>query len=306
MTAGAARRPAILVHGGCGNPTGGTVEHEQDFHDGIEVAVAAAAALLAAGGSAVDAAQAAVARLEDHPAFNAGRGSVLTSDATVEMDAAIACGRTRRTGAVAAVTSVRHPVTLARTVMEQTGYAMLVGEGAERLAAEHDVAREDPSWFVTKRQLRRLERARAGQAHEDPGDSPIGTVGAVVLDASGALAAATSTGGRRGQPPGRVGDSPIVGAGTFADDRVAVSATGNGEALIALCGAHEVSALVRHAGMDLSGACDAVVASVEPHGGEVGLIALDAGGNFAMPFDTTLMHRGWKLGDGPIETAVFR
>jgi L-asparaginase/beta-aspartyl-peptidase (threonine type) len=131
-------------------------------------------------------------------------------------------------------------------------------------------------------------------------------VGAVVLDSEGHLAAATSTGGRRGQRPGRVGDSPIVGAGTYADGRVAVSATGNGEAIIGLCGGHEVSALMRHAGMSLSEACDAVVAAVEPFGGEVGLIALDRDGALAMPFDTTLMHRGWKVGDGPVETAVFR
>jgi isoaspartyl peptidase/L-asparaginase-like protein (Ntn-hydrolase superfamily) len=179
---------------------------------------------------------------------------------------------------------------------------MVVGPGADRLAAELELELMDPAWFVTKRQLRRLHRAQEGVAHQDAGDTPIGTVGAVVLDDDGALAAATSTGGRRGQRPGRVGDSPIVGAGTFADSQVAVSATGNGEALMQRCGAHEVSALMRHAGLGLAEACAAVVEGVE----EVGLIALDAAGNLAMPFDTTLMHRGWKLAEGPVETRVFR
>ncbi|MEA2441685.1 MAG: L-asparaginase / beta-aspartyl-peptidase [Thermoleophilaceae bacterium] len=291
-----------MVHGGCGNPVGGTVEDEGEYRRGLEEAVLAASAALTAGTGALGAAQAAVARLEDNPVFNAGRGSVLTADGTVEMDAAVMCGRTGGAGAVAAVTSVRHPVALARAVMETTADVMLVGHGAERLAAELGHERMDPAWFVTQRQLRRLRRAQEGRAHEDAGDTPIGTVGAVVLDGEGALAAATSTGGRRAQRPGRVGDSPIIGAGTFADAHVAVSATGNGEALMRRCGAHEVSALVRHAGLGLAEACEAVLDGID----EVGLIAVDAAGNLAMPFDTTLMHRGWRVDDGPVETRVFR
>jgi isoaspartyl peptidase/L-asparaginase-like protein (Ntn-hydrolase superfamily) len=292
----------IVVHGGCGNPAGGTVAHEEDYHRGLEEAVGAAAAALTAGAGAVGAVQAAVSRLEDAPMFNAGRGSVLTADATVETDAAIMCGRSGRAGAVAALTTVRHPVALARAVMETTADVMLVGAGAERLAAERGLERMAPDWFVTQRQLERLRRAQSGVAHEDPGDTPIGTVGAVVLDDDGALAAATSTGGRRGQWPGRVGDSPIIGAGTFADERVAVSATGNGEAMVRTCGAHELSALMRLGGLDLPAACERVTGGIE----EVGLIAVDSDGNFAMPFDTTLMHRAWKVGDGPVETRVFR
>jgi isoaspartyl peptidase/L-asparaginase-like protein (Ntn-hydrolase superfamily) len=160
----------------------------------------------------------------------------------------------------------------------------------------------DPSWFVTSRQRERLRRSQEGVAHEDPGDTPIGTVGAVVLDSDGALAAATSTGGRRGQRPGRVGDSPIVGAGAFADSVVAVSATGNGEEMMRGCRAHEVSALMRLAGLDLEAACARAIEGVE----EIGLIAVDASGEIAMPFDTTLMHRAWKRGAGPVETRVFR
>jgi beta-aspartyl-peptidase (threonine type) len=292
----------IVVHGGCGNPSGGTVQHEEDYHRGLEEAVRAAAAALTAGAGALGAAQAAVSRLEDAPMFNAGRGSVLTADATVEMDAAIMCGVRARAGSVAALTTVRHPIALARAVMETTEDVMLVGAGAEQLAASCELERMDPAWFVTERQLERLRRAQRGVAHEDPGDTPIGTVGAVVLDDEGALAAATSTGGRRGQRAGRVGDSPIVGAGVFADATVAVSATGNGEAMVQTCGAHEVSALMRHAGLDLVAACDRVTGGIE----EIGLIAVDSEGNFTMPFDTTLMHRGWKVGDGPVETRVFR
>jgi beta-aspartyl-peptidase (threonine type) len=292
----------IVVHGGCGNPSGGTVEHEEDYHRGLEEAVRAAAAALTAGAGAVGAAQAAVSRLEDAPMFNAGRGSVLTAEGRVELDAAVMCGSTGRAGACATVTTVRHPVALARSIMEETDDVLVVGPGADRLAAELGLELMDPSWFVTERQRERLRRALEGLAHEDPGDTPIGTVGAVVLDSEGALAAATSTGGRRGQRPGRVGDSPIVGAGTFADQGVAVSATGNGEEMIRACRAHEVSALMRHAGLDLASACSAVMDGVE----EIGLIAVDAHGNLAMPFDTTLMHRGWKVGAGPVETRVFR
>jgi beta-aspartyl-peptidase (threonine type) len=293
--------PVILVHGGCGNPAGGAIEHEDDYHRGIAEAVAAAAAALTAGAGAVGAVQAAVSRMEDSPIFNAGRGSVLTSDATVEMDAAIMDGRSGRAGAVAAVTTVRHAVALAREVMDSTPYVTFAGPGADRLAAERGLERMDPGWFVTNRQRERLRRAQAGEAHQDAGDNPIGTVGAVVLDADGALAAATSTGGRRNQPPGRVGDSPIVGAGTYADERVAVSATGNGERLVERCAAHEISALMRHRGVGLAAACEEATRGIE----EVGLIAVDAEGNFAMPFDTTLMHRGWKLGSEAVETAVF-
>ena len=296
----------IAVHGGCGNPSGGTIRGEDDYHRGLSEAVLAAAAALTAGAGALGAAQAAVSRLEDAPMFNAGRGSVLTADATVEMDAAIMCGRRGLAGSVAAVTTVRHPVALARAVMETTGDVMLVGAGAEALVAstevELELERMDPAWFVTSRQRERLRRAQEGVAHEDPGDTPIGTVGAVVLDADGALAAATSTGGRRGQRPGRVGDSPIVGAGVFADRTVAVSATGNGEAMVRTCGAHEVSALMRHAGLSLEAACERVVDGID----EIGLIAVDSQGNLTMPFDTTLMHRGWKLGDGPVETRIWR
>jgi L-asparaginase / beta-aspartyl-peptidase len=294
--------PVIVVHGGCGNPSGGAIEHEEDYHRGLYEAVAAASAVLTAGAGAIGAVEAAVSRLEDAPMFNAGRGSVLTADGRAEMDAAIMDGSSGRAGAVAAVGRVRHPVGLARSVMTSTDDVLVVGAGADALARDLELEVMDPSWFVTARQRERLRRSLEGVAHEDPGDTPIGTVGAVALDSSGALAAATSTGGRRGQRPGRVGDSPVIGAGTFADRHVAISATGNGEEVVRRCVAHEVSALVRLGGLSLEEACDTAVRGID----EVGLIAVAADGSTAMPFDTTLMHRGWKVGAGPIETRVYR
>jgi beta-aspartyl-peptidase (threonine type) len=293
--------PVIVVHGGCGNPSGGTVAHEEDYHRGLYEAVAAAAAVLSAGAGAVGAVEAAVSRLEDAPMFNAGRGSVLTSEGRVEMDAAIMDGSRGHCGACACVSTVRHPVGLARSIMAATDDVLVVGSGADELAGQLGLERQPPEWFVTGRQRERLRRSQEGVAHEDPGDTPIGTVGAVVLDSSGALAAATSTGGRRGQRPGRVGDSPVIGAGTFADAHVAVSATGNGEEVVRRAVAHEVSAHMRLGGLSLEEACAAAVSGIN----EVGLIAVDASGAVATPFDTTIMHRGWKVGAEPIETRVY-
>jgi isoaspartyl peptidase/L-asparaginase-like protein (Ntn-hydrolase superfamily) len=281
--------PTIVVHGGAGDPVDGVIADEAPYHAALEEALRAGAAVLAAGADALGAAQAAVARLEDAPVFNAGRGSVLTSAGTVEMDAAIADGRTRNAGAVAVVTTVRHPIALARAVMDSTPHLMFAGAGAERLADELGLERVDQSWLITDR-----ERAR----HEG------GTVGAVVLDAHGGLAAATSTGGLRGQPPGRVGDTPVIGAGTWADETVAVSATGDGEGMIRRAAAHEISALVRHTGLDVTSACERVLGDVRELGGTGGLIAVDAAGGFATPFTTAVMHRGWLIGGGEPQTAV--
>jgi L-asparaginase / beta-aspartyl-peptidase len=282
--------PTIVVHGGAGR----SVEDAAPYHAALAEALQAGASALPAG--AVAAAIVAVERLEDSTLFNAGRGSVLTSEGRVEMDAAVMCGRTRRAGAVAAVTGVRHPIALAHAVMEHTPHVLLASEGAERLAAEVGLERVDPDWLVSDRQRERFLR-RGGEEGSDGG-----TVGAVVLDSAGGLAAATSTGGRRGQLPGRVGDSPLIGAGTYADDRMAVSATGDGEQIVLAVATHELSALVRHAGLDLESACATVLSSVEG----AGLIAIDADGNVATPFNTPAMHRGRLVGDGPIETAVGR
>lgn len=279
----------MVVHGGCGNPRGDAIRDEQGYHDVLRAAVAAADEKLAAGGAALDAAQAAVEVLEDAPQFNAGRGSVLTAEGTVEMDAALMSGHDGRAGAVAAVTTPRHAIALARAVMDHTPHVMLAGQGAERLAGRHDIERMAPDWFVTERQRERWWKAR-------------GTVGAVVLDDERRLAAATSTGGTSGQLEGRVGDSPLIGAGTWADRRVAVSTTGDGEAMIRVAAAHSVAALVEHGGAPLAEACERVAGSID---GEAGLIAVDRDGNVALPFNTRVMHRAVRRGDDRVETAVW-
>jgi L-asparaginase / beta-aspartyl-peptidase len=283
----------IVVHGGCGNPAAGVVRDEPAYHRGIEDALSAGSAVLEGGGSALDAVVAAVESLEDCELFNAGRGSVLTSEGGVELDASIMSGADLRAGAVAAVTRVRHPVSLARVVMESTPHVLMVGPGAERLAVSHELELCDDDWFVTERQRERWMASK-------------GTVGAVALDAEGHLAAATSTGGVRGQLPGRVGDSPLIGAGTFADDSVcAISATGDGELIVRTSLAAEVAGLIRHTGLGLEEACQrAIKERILPLRGDAGMIALDPDGNVAMPANTTVMHRGTKRNGGPSETAV--
>jgi beta-aspartyl-peptidase (threonine type) len=284
----------IAVHGGCGNPAAGVVRDEAAYHAAISDALAAGSDVLEGGGSALDAVQAAVESLEDCPLLNAGRGSVLTTDGSVEMDASIMSGADLRAGAVASVTGVRHAVALARVVLEETPHVLITGPGAERLAGEHSLEICSPDWFITDRQRERWMASK-------------GTVGAVALDGDGHLAAATSTGGVRGQLPGRVGDSPLIGAGTYADDAsCAVSATGDGELIIRAGLAAEVSALMRLSGLDLpKAAARALRDRVGPLRGDAGLIALDAAGNVAMPANTTVMHRGVRRNGGAAETAVF-
>jgi L-asparaginase / beta-aspartyl-peptidase len=288
--------PVIAVHGGAGGPPR---DGEAPYREALAAAIDAARTSLGGGGSALDAAQAAVELLEDSPLFNAGRGSVLTGDGVAEMDAAVMWGPDRSAGAVAAVTTVRHPVALARAVMSETPHVLIAGAGAERLAERLGLERMRPDWFVTDRERERHGR-RAAVA--EPGG---GTVGAVVLDTEGRLAAATSTGGVAGQLPGRIGDSPLPGAGTWADDTVAVSCTGDGEAMIRTATAHELAALVRHGGLPLDEAAARVMEELgAPAAG--GLIAVGGDGRIAMPFSTPAMHRGWAAGDAPTQTAVGR
>jgi isoaspartyl peptidase/L-asparaginase-like protein (Ntn-hydrolase superfamily) len=287
--------PVVAVHGGAGSGRAASAAH----HEALAAAVDAARGALDSGALALEAAIAAVVLLEDSPLFIAGRGAVATADGTYETDAAVMDGEARRAGAVAAVTGVRNPVLLARVVMEETPHVLLAGAGAERLAREAGLELKDADWF-----------AERGEAHE-PGDaggvgvtSGGGTVGAVVRDGAGRLAAATSTGGMRGQLAGRVGDTPVLGAGTWADDLVAVSATGDGEAMIRTSAAHEVAALVRHAGLSLADAAARVVDAIGPLGGAGGLIAVGRDGALALPFSTPALYRGWASGDQPARTAI--
>jgi isoaspartyl peptidase/L-asparaginase-like protein (Ntn-hydrolase superfamily) len=278
--------PVLLVHGGAGNPLGGKVDDAAAVHEALREALLAGYELLNGGGPALDAVEAAVRLLEDSPLFNAGRGSVLNAEGHVEMDAAVMDGATQQPGACAGVLGVRHPVSLARAILEKTPHVFLVGEGAVRYAEDAGLEFEDPDWFVTDG-----ERARHAGDH--------GTVGAVALDSEGRLAAATSTGGVRGQLHGRVGDTPVIGAGTWADAHVAVSCTGTGEQFIRAGTAHELSARVRHAGAALTDAAEVVVDDLDG-----GFIALGTDGSSAMPFNTDLMYRGRAAG-GHVQTWIW-
>jgi L-asparaginase / beta-aspartyl-peptidase len=301
------RPPAVLaIHGGAGpapvddGGAGAGSARWARQSAGLAEALRAGLAVLAGGGAALDAVVAAVTVLEDDEEWNAGRGSALTAAGTVEMDAAVADGRGRRLGAVAAVTGVRHPVQAALAVMDDGRHVLLAGPGAEAFARDAGLAFEPGEWFVTDRRRRDLAlRAPSGTG---TGGS---TVGAVARDAGGHLAAATSTGGRTGQLPGRMGDSPVPGAGTWADDATcAVSATGVGEAFLRAAFAHEVDARVRLEGVDLDTACREALAAVSAAGGDGGCIAVAAEGPPVLPFTTALMHRGWAEAGGPLWVAA--
>lgn len=291
--------PAVLaIHGGAGpapDEAHGGAARWPEQAAGLGAALRAGLAVLADGGAALEAVIAAVMVLEDDDHWNAGRGSALTAAGTVEMDAAVADGRDRRIGGVACVTCVRHPVLAARVVMDDGRHVLLSGSGAEALATEAGLTFEPHEWFITPRRRRALENLL------ETG----GTVGAVARDAAGHLAAATSTGGRNGQLPGRIGDSPIPGAGTWADDAgCAVSATGIGEAFLRAAFAHEVEARLRLEGVDLATACQEALAAVTAAGGDGGCIAVSAEGRPVMPFTTELMHRGWAEVGGPLWVAA--
>jgi beta-aspartyl-peptidase (threonine type) len=285
---------AIVVHGGAGGAIA-DAERADRMRAGAAAAVAAGHAVLAAGGAALDAVEAAVVVLEDDPEFNAGRGAALTEYGRVELDASMMDGATRAAGAVAAVRGVRNPIRAARAVLTEGRHVLLVGPPAIEFAATAGLAFESETWFVTERERLALTRLTAGAR---------GTVGAVARDGRGALAAATSTGGVSGQRLGRVGDSPLIGAGTWADGSVAVSCTGHGESIIRAALAHEVDALLRLKGLSLEEACATALESVARFGGDGGVIAVTSHGDVAATFNSEAMTRGWRVGDGPVVTAV--
>jgi beta-aspartyl-peptidase (threonine type) len=282
---------AIVVHGGAGRWPENAYERARD---GVRQAVEAGHTVLADGGDALAAVQAAVIVLEDDPAFNAGRGAALNERGAIALDASIMRGADRAAGAVAALRGIRNPVRAARAVLDEGRHVMLVGESAGAYARDAGLDTEPEAWFHTE------ERKRAFEAGDD---SRGGTVGAVARDASGGVAAATSTGGSSRKHPGRVGDTPLVAAGTWADDATAaISCTGDGEAIIRSALAHEIDALMRHARLPLAQACERALSGLAPLG-TGGLIAVGADG-LAMPFTTPAMPRGWRVGNGPIGFAV--
>ncbi|MDB5575409.1 MAG: isoaspartyl peptidase [Bradyrhizobium sp.] len=300
----------LLVHGGAGVLERGSLTKDQESaaRCGLLIALAAGGDVLESGRTALDAVEAAVRELEDDPVFNAGRGAVFTAAGTQELDAGIMDGSTRRAGAVAGVTTTKNPIMLARAVMEQGAHVMLTGDGADSFAREAGLEQADPDWFWTDARWRQLEKLRTLGANGSAFDANVkyGTVGAVARDKAGRLAAATSTGGLTGKRPGRVGDSPIIGAGTYADDRAgAVSATGSGEVYIRLGVAHEICARMRLLGEGPRPAANAVQAEVRAHGGNGGVIVIGADGTPAWSFNTAGMYRGRMVAGSPPVIAIY-
>lgn len=318
--------PVIAIHGGAGTMKRGALDAQGEarYHAALNDILRAAQALLVAGGSAVEAVSLAVEMLEECPLFNAGVGAVFTRAETHELDAAIMDGATLRAGAVANVCRVRRPVRAARALMEHGEHVLLVGAGAEAFAVERGLEMVSPDHFSTELRRAQLHAAMAAaqvvldhdasalasasaSAPLDEGRK-FGTVGAVAVDSHGHVAAATSTGGMTNKRPGRVGDSPLIGAGTYADDRgAAVSCTGAGEYFIRAAVAHDLCARMAYAGQSLDEAAQEIVMKVLPAlGGRGGLIAVDARGNLSMPFNTEGMYRGSARGADAPQTAIYR
>jgi beta-aspartyl-peptidase (threonine type) len=283
----------LVIHAGAGPGATPGSERAEEHRAALRETLNRGRAILEADGDAGDAVQAAIAYMEDAvPLFNAGRGSVLCADGTVEMSAALMRGRDRAAGAVAQVRRTRQPIFAAAAVLERSPHVLLAGEAADAFAAAAGLEQRDPSYFVTDRQRARLREAGSDFAR--------GTVGAVCLDAHGHLVAGTSTGGRRGQASGRIGDTPVIGAGTWADQGVAVSCTGDGEEFIR-AGAARQLALLRQSGRTLQEAADSALRDVGDLGGRGGLIAVDRQGDAVMPFTSGAMNRGlWRSGEEPV------
>lgn len=304
---------ALVIHGGAGviDPDRLDAAERAAIKADLDRALDAGEAVLQGGGAALDAVLAAIAVLEDAPRFNAGKGAVFDAEGGHQLDAAVMEGYTRRAGAVAGISTVRHPIQLARAVMEHSAHVMLAGVGAEHFAdTRPEIERVDPHWFDTDHRREQLRQAQAMALGQTMGSVPgtyFGTVGAVALDRHGHIAAGTSTGGMTNKRFGRIGDSPIIGAGTYANQRCGVSATGWGEFYIRAVVAHDICARVEYRGDRLAAAADAVVNGVVPKlGGDGGAIALDRDGHIAMPFNTSGMYRGWIGTDGKRGTAIFK
>ena len=316
----------LVIHGGAGNIVEGrfTPEEEKAYHEGLQAALRAGYDVLAKGGTSVDAVKAAINQMELNPIFNAGRGAVFTNEGKNELDASIMDGKDLTAGAVAGVTNVKHPINCADMVRTKSPHVMMVTQGAEKFCAQNGAEIVDPKWFFTQHRYDQLKKAQEkeqivldhdgakktsnAELYIDPlmYDYKYGTVGAVALDKHGNLAAATSTGGMTNKRFGRVGDSPIVGAGTYANNQtVAVSATGSGEMFIRTSAAHNVHTLYKYVSQDVQKAGDAAIKEVGEIGGSGGLIILDAKGNYAFPMNSKGMHRGTIGPDGKPMTAMY-
>ncbi|MCF8275196.1 MAG: isoaspartyl peptidase/L-asparaginase [Flavobacteriales bacterium] len=307
-------KTTLVIHGGAGTllKSEMSAEKEAAYLEALKVALEAGNALLSKGASALDAVELAVKIMEDSPLFNAGKGSVFTADGLHEMDASIMSGKDRMAGAVCGVTSVKNPVSLARLVMEKSEHVLLSGAGAEAFGKEMNVDFEPASYFDEEWRRKQWLSVRGTDEialdHNINPDRKFGTVGAVALDKEGNLAAATSTGGMTNKKYGRVGDSPIIGAGTYANNNTcAVSCTGSGEFFIRGVVAYEVSALIEFKGISLVDACAEVIRKrVLELGGDGGLIALDQQGNLSMEFNTAGMYRGYVKEGEAMQLAIYK
>lgn len=320
-------RYVLVIHGGAGTILRSqlTPEKEKEYKEALKSALMAGYDIIKKGGTSLDAVEAAVRSMEDCPLFNAGKGAVFTAEGKNELDAAIMNGRTLEAGAVAGVTVVRNPVSAARAVMEKSKHVMMTGKGAETFAREAGMEIVDPSYFYTDDRWKGLQRARKLDStrqqldHADTAtasaklgaehlDYKFGTVGAVALDRQGNLAAATSTGGMTNKKYGRVGDAPVIGAGTYADNATcAVSCTGWGEYFIRLTVAKTVCDLMEYKGMSIKDAANELIMKKVPAlGGDGGLIAIDRKGNIAMPFNTAGMYRAAIKENGEWEVMIFK
>jgi L-asparaginase / beta-aspartyl-peptidase len=312
------KKIGLAIHGGAGTieRSSMTPDREREYRNGLERSLAAGYEVLKRGGSSLDATEAAVRVLEDDPHFNAGKGSVFASAGTNEMDAAIMDGKTLAAGAVASLKHTKNPISLARLVMEKSGHVMLDSEGAEAFAKENGMELVDQKYFFTQERWDALQKMKAAEKARASGagkkfvitdQDRHGTVGAVALDQNGNLAAATSTGGTTNKRPGRVGDSPIIGAGTYANNATcAVSATGDGEYFIRATVGRDVSALMEYRGLSLKEASQVALDKVAKLGGAGGLIAIDAQGEVALPFDTAGMYRGYVDPNGKFVVEIYR
>lgn len=299
-------KAVLVIHGGAGWIKRGSVSDslEKALHETLKLSLLKGRAVLTEGGSSLDAVQTAIKHLEDSPLFNAGKGSVFTYNETNEMDSAIMDGATGNAGAATGIQTIKNPIEVARAVLDNSVHVFLSGAGAEEFALEQGLTQVDPAYFYTQKNYEKLLEAK--KSMKEVKQDKLGTVGAVALDASGNLAAGTSTGGMTNKRYGRIGDVPVIGAGTYAENGVCgISATGHGEYFIRYVVAHDIAARIKYANQSIEQAANDVIAELKAKGGLGGVIGLDSKGNVVMPFNTPGMFRGYISLDGEPVVAMY-